>query len=520
MIHPTDTPQQVLERVAALVAAGADPAAAGPLLVAKLRLAGVYDDRQEGFFMLRTRIPGGRLGADQADVVAGVAERHSVRPDGAEGPDRFVEVTTRQGIQLHWIRFEDLPEIWLRYGRVGLTSLEACGDTLRNVTCCPLAGLDPDEAVAAAPVVAAVNRAGLAEPELSAFLPRKFKVAVTGCRTDCVLAGLHDLAFTPARRGSVSGFNVLAGGGLSDYPRLASPLDLFVEPAQVPDVVRAALLFYRDQGDVEYKVTNLFRRPVPELGPEQVGREVRARLSFRAAPAGEGLGDGRAEDHLGVRPERRPGRVSVGLCVPRGRLVAAELAELARLAREYGDGELRLTQRQDVVLASVREDRLPELLDAPLLARLRPEPDPFDRAIVACTSTPFCKFGIVDAKARGAELAEYLRRTVPRSAWPRLSGLRVHVSGCKASCAQTQAGHVGLRGAIARDERGLGEGFDLAIGGDPGAGRLGAWAAAAEPVEDAFAHVSRLVQAFADDPRGLAAAVADARAAALEGNGP
>ncbi len=517
MISPTDTPEQVLEHVAALVALRADPEAVGSLLVAKLRLAGVYDDRQPGFFMLRTRIPGGRLRADQAEVVAGVAERHSVRPEGAEGPERFVELTTRQDIQLHWIRFEDLPEIWRSYAQVGLTSLEACGDTLRNVTCCPLAGLDAEETVDAGPVVRALDAMGLAEPDLTAFLPRKFKVAVTGCRSDCVLAGLHDLAFTPARRGVVNGFNVLAGGGLSDYPRLASPLDLFVEPAQVTDVVRAALLFYRDRGDFEHKATNRFRRLVHELGAEEVARELRARLPFRAGPAGEDLGDGRAEDHLGVRPERRPGRVSAGFCVPRGRLAAAELAEVARLAREYGDGELRLTQRQDIVLASVREDLLPQLLDEPLLARLQPEPDPFDRAIVACTSAPFCKFGIVDAKARGAELAAYLRRTVPRSAWPELAGLRLQISGCKASCAHTQAGHLGLRGAIAHGERGLGEGFDLAVGGDPGAGRLGAWTAAAEPAEEAFAHVARLLQAFGDDPRGLAAAAADARAAVLEG---
>lgn len=516
MISPTDTPEQVCEGVAALVVAGADPAAVGSLLVAKLRLAGVYDDRQPGFFMLRTRIPGGLLHAGQAQAVAQVAERHSVRPDDAEAPDRFVELTTRQDIQLHWIRFEKLPEIWRSYAQVGLSSLEACGDTLRNVTCCPLAGLDPDEAVDAGPVVRALTAVGLAEPELSAFLPRKFKVAVTGCRSDCVLAGLHDLAFTPARRGAATGFNVRAGGGLSDYPRLASPLDLLVEPAQVVDVVRAALRLYRDRGDLEHKATNRFRRLVHELGPEEVTRELRARLPFRAEAAGEDIGDGRAEDHLGVRPECRPGRVSVGLCVPRGRLAAAELAELAHLACEYGNGELRLTQRQDVVLASVREAELPQLLDEALLARLQPEPDPFDRALVACTSAPFCKFGIVDAKAHGAELAAYLRSTIPRSLWPQLTGLRLHVSGCKASCAQTQVGHIGLRGAIAHDEDGLGDGFDLAVGGDPGAGRLAAWAAAAEPAREAFAHVAHLLRLFAGDPRGLGVAAADARAALLE----
>lgn len=518
MFRPTDTPRDVLERVASLVAAGADlaEAATDPLLLPKLRLAGVYDDRQEGFFMLRTRLPGGRLSAAHAEVVAEVARTYSLRPEGGAGPERFAEITTRQDLQLHWIRFRDLPAIWARYAGAGLTSLSACGDTLRNVTTCPVAGLAQNEVLDAGPVVAAVNALALAEPELSAFLPRKFKVAVTGCRSDCVLARLHDLAFTPARRDGVLGFHVLAGGGLSDYPRLASPLDLFVRPAEVAAVVRATLLLFRERGDFEHKAVNRFRRLVEELGPDEVERDIRARLAFAAPSAGEDLADRRAEDHLGVQPERRPGRVSLGLCVPVGRLDAAELAGLARLARAYGDGELRLTQRQNVLLASVREETLPELLAEPLLERLRPDPDPFERAVVACTSAPFCKFGIVDAKGHGAELAAYLRRSIPRSAWPRLAGLRLHLSGCKASCALTQAGHIGLRGAVTRDEHGLRDAFDVALGGDPGAGRLAGWAAVELPAEEAFARVAQLLRASAEDERGLAAALAGAVPPVLE----
>lgn len=499
-LSPDDTPQQVIERVAALVAAGGDPDAGGPLLVSKLRLAGAYDDRQDGFFMLRTRLSGGRLSAAQAETVAAVAEEYAVRPDGAAGPERFVEITTRQGLQLHWIRLSDLPAIWERYAHVGLSSLSACGDTLRNVTSCPVAGLADDELLDARPAVDAIAALAQTEPELTAFLPRKFKVAVTGCRSDCVLAGLHDLALVPARRDGVLGFNVLAGGGLSDYPRLASPLDVFVRPSQAAAVVRAALLLYRDLGDFEHKAVNRFRRLVHELGPEEVARELRSRLPFAPPGAGEDLRDGRNEDHVGVRPERTAHTLSVGLCVPLGRLAAGELAELARLARDFGGGELRLTQRQNVILASVREEQLADLLAEPLLRRFRPDPDPFERAVLACTSAPFCKFAMLDAKARGAELIAHLRRAVPADAWARLAGLRIHLSGCKASCAQPQAAHVGLRGAIARDETSLRPAFDVAVGGDPAAGRLAAWTAAELPAGEAFAEVTRLVRALADSP--------------------
>lgn len=503
---PTDRPTEVIGRVRAWTAAGREPpdAETAPAAIGKLRLAGVYDDRQQGFFMLRTRIPGGRLTAAQAEVVAQVAEHHSVRPAGEEAPARFVEITTRQDLQLHWIRFEDLPAIWDLYGAVGLTTLEACGDTLRNVTACPVAGLDPEEALDAGPVVAAVTSLGLNDPDLAAFLPRKFKVAVTGCRTDCVLARLNDLAFTPANREGSVGFNVHAGGGLSDSPRLASPLDLFVPPGAVPEVVRAALLLFRERGDFEHKAVNRFRVLVDRLGPEEIAAEVRSRLPFEAAPAGEDLSTWSAEDHLGVRPERRPGRVSVGLSVPVGRLAAGELAELARLARSYGDGELRLTQRQSVILTGAREDRLSELLAEPLLGRLRPDPDPFERAVVACTSAPFCKFGIFDVKEKGGELIEYLRRTVALPAGGGLPGLRIHLSGCKASCGQTHAGHIGLRAAVGKDEAAQHAAFDVALGGDVGAGRLARWVAAEVPVERAFAAVAALLDTAAADPRGPA----------------
>lgn len=509
--RPTDTPAEVVARVRAWVAAEPDPpdAESAPLAVAKLRLAGVYDDRQAGFFMLRTRIPGGRLSAAQAEVIAQVADEFAVRPEGAQEPERFVEITTRQDLQLHWIRFRDLPAIWERYQRVGLTSLQACGDTLRNVTTCPLAGLAPDEVLDAGPVVSALDAFALAEPDLGASLPRKFKVAVTGCRTDCVLARLHDLAFTPASEGGAVGFNVWAGGGLSDSPRLASALDLFVTASQVPALVRAALLLFKERGDFEHKAVNRFRLLVDELGPHEIATELRARLPFRAPPAGADRSTWQPEDHLGLNAERRGGRVSAGLSVSVGRLAAGELAELARLARAYGDRELRLTQRQNVILVGVREELLPELLAEPLLARFRPDPDPFERAVIACTSAPFCKFGVLNMKEKGTELIEHLRRTVPPSAWEQLQGLRIHLSGCKAACGQTHAGHVGLRATVGKDETGLGEAFDVTLGGDPGAGRLGRWAALELPVEQAFARVASLAETLAADPRGLAVASAD-----------
>lgn len=495
-----DTPRQVVARVRERAGDGWERVwrEEGHVAVSKLRLAGVYDDRQDGSFMLRLRIPGGRLTWQQAEAIGQLAQEFVCKPSPElEGPDGFLEITTRQDVQLHWVRFEVLPAIWDWLNAVGLTSLQACGDTARNVTGCPVAGISHDEVLDATPVLEAGNRHVLDHPELSAFLPRKFKITVTGCRTDCVLARINDLAFTPARRDAQLGYHVWAGGGLSDYPRLASSLDVFARPDEVVGVVAACLRLYGDLGDHEHKAVNRFRALVDELGPARIREELQRRLPASLPPAGEDLSSWAACDHLGVHPQPGADRVYVGLNVPIGRMAGRELAGAARLARDYGDGELRLTQRQNLILAGVRPGCLAALRQEPLLRRLRPEPDPFERAVVACTSAPFCKFGIFNVKEQGAALVERLRATVSPRAAARLDGLRLHVSGCKAACAQIHVGHLGLRATMGQNGDGYVEAFDVAASGDVGHGRLANWIAAEVPVTEAFQGIAGVLEAYA-----------------------
>lgn len=460
------------------------PSDQGPLGIGKLRMVGVYDDRFEGTFMLRLRIPGGRLNASQLEAVADVAQDFAVRSPGVSVPDRFVEVTTRQDIQIHWIRFEHLPQIWARFDAVGLGSLEACGNTMRNVTACPVDGVDSDCLIEVSPIVDAIGALIDTDERLTAFLPRKFKVAVTGCPSDCVVTRVNCLAFTPARREGRVGFGVHVGGGLSDYPRLATALDMFVEPQAVPDVVRATLQVYSEFGDYEHSSVNRFRAVVHELGPERIADELRSRLPGSGVESGgQDLSTWKVQDHLGVHADRA-GTNYVGLSVPVGRLDATELVELARLARLHGDSGVRLTQRQNLVLTGVRD--VDALLAEPLLTRLRPDPDPFERAVVACTSAPYCKFAILPMKAYGTELIEQLRTRVPQAGWHRLAGLRIHMSGCKASCAQVPLAHIGLRATMGKNETESFDAFDVALGGDSGAGKLAAWARLEVPSDGVF----------------------------------
>jgi ferredoxin-nitrite reductase len=459
-----------------------------------MRLMGVYDDRQEGRFMLRTRVPGGRISAEQLETVAGVVRDFGRGWEGHTEPDRFGEITTRQDIQIHWVAFEELPEIWRRYDAVGLTSAQACGDSMRNPTACPADGEDPRGVLAVAPLLDEFRTFTIDEEKLTAFLPRKFKVVVTGCPTDCSVVKLHCLGFTPARaQDGALGFNVHVGGGLSDSPRVADSLDIFVEPSQVTDTVRATLETYRDLGDFEHKAVNRFRVLVHQLGADRVQTEIRDRLAYDVRSAGESLWTGEFEDHIGIHADVR-GKHYVGLCIPMGRLTDDEWSEVARLARTHGDGGIRLTQRQNLLLTGIAD--VDALLREPFLETYRPEPDPFERAIVACTSAPFCKFAIDDMKSNGRKLIAHLRENVPAEGRDRLEGLRIHMSGCKASCAQVQAAHIGFRATMTKDEEAYERALDVALGGDLGASRVGQWVRLEEPVDEAFGSVTDVLRAI------------------------
>src|ERR671917_1309905 len=227
--HPLDVRQAVIDRYAK-----EGPAAIQTVEgeVERLKWVGLYPQRQGGdAFMLRIKIPGGQLTAAQARLIGAIADEHARGP--APNPvfgDGYLDLTTRQDIQLHWIKIGAVPEIWRRLEAVGVTTVQACGDSARNVLCCPVSGIEGEEVIDAYPIAEAITDFFTGNRDY-ANLPRKFKMSVTGCREDCAQAEINDIGLVPARRqdGTV-GFNLLVGGGLSDGPRLASDVDVFVHP--------------------------------------------------------------------------------------------------------------------------------------------------------------------------------------------------------------------------------------------------------------------------------------------------
>jgi ferredoxin-nitrite reductase len=440
--------------------------------VERLKWVGIYPQKQGGdAFMMRVKVPGGVLSPHQAKVVGRIAAdfAHGPEPNPHFG-NNFLDLTTRQDVQMHWIKMRDVPEIWRRLEEAGITTVQACGDSARNVLCCPVSGLGHDEVIDAYPVAQAINAYFTGNREY-ANLPRKFKMSVTGCLEDCAQAEINDVGMLPARlEDGTLGFNLRVGGGLSDGPRMASDIDVFVRPEEAVEITRGIAQVFGELGNRENRWTNRMRYLVQELGPEGFRKELQKRVSIEITPAGEDLTKRYRGDHVGVHAQKRRGGsqtfpyVYVGLNVPVGRMSGEQFEEAGRLAEEYGDG-IRLATDQNLIITGVPEDRLDDLLAEPLLERYSPNPGAFERGVVACTGSEFCRFGIVETKVRAVEWAREMDRRVGDVGQ---EAVRMHFSGCSASCAQPQIGDVGFRGETAKTRRAIVEGVDIGLGGSLG----------------------------------------------------
>jgi ferredoxin-nitrite reductase len=512
--HPLEVADAVISRYAK---EGPDAIAKVPGEQERLKWVGLYPQRQGGdAFMMRVKVPGGVLTADQAREIGVTADAFGEGPDdSAVFGNRYADITTRQTIQIHWIRIADVPRIWERFADVGLTTVQACGDSARNVLSCPVSGVDAEEVLDALPVARAISDFFTGNREY-ANLPRKFKMSVTGCREDCAQAEIQDIGMWPARAADGTlGFNVLAGGGLSDGERMASDIDVFVRPDQAVEITRAIAQLYGELGNRESRGLARMRYLVQELGPEQFRSELSARARFELVPAGEELTTRYRGDHIGVHPQLDPRLRYVGCSVPVGRMSGIELVEAARLAKTYGDGTLRLGTDQNFVLTGVPEDKVDALLDEELLSKYSPFPGPFQRGVVACTGNEFCRFAVVETKERAVTWARWLDgqlagdalegRPVSGQSSPRREDagvIRMHFSGCSASCAQPQIADIGFRGDVAHVGERIVEAVDIGMGGSLGPDSAFIdWIENARPVDDVPDALLRTVRRYQSERR-------------------
>ncbi|MFS8807394.1 ferredoxin--nitrite reductase [Synechococcus sp. R6-10] len=444
----------------------------------RLKWLGIFfRKRTPGQFMLRLRLPNGILTSGQMRMLGAI-----IHPYGEQG---VADITTRQNLQLRGIPIEEMPQILGYLKEVGLTSIQSGMDNVRNITGSPLAGIDPDELIdvrgLTRKVQDMVTNNGEGNPSFS-NLPRKFNIALCGCRDNSVHAEINDLAFVPAFKNGRLGFNVLVGGFFSAR-RCAEAigLDVWVDPRDVVPLCEAVLLVYRDHGLRANRQKARLMWLIDEWGLEKFRAAVERQTGhplLRAAEKDEVVWHKR--DLLGVHAQKQPGLNFVGLHVPVGRLNALEMMELARLAEVYGSGELRLTVEQNVLIPNVPDSRVASLLKEPLLKKFSPNPGPLQRGLVSCTGNQFCNFALIETKNRAVALMEELEAEleIPQT-------VRIHWTGCPNSCGQPQVADIGLMGTTARKDGRVVEAVDIYMGGEVGKdAKLGECVRKGIPCED------------------------------------
>ncbi|MEO1619885.1 MAG: ferredoxin--nitrite reductase [Cyanobacteria bacterium J06632_3] len=453
-------------------------------LTGRLKWLGVfYREVTPGKFMLRLRMPHGVLSSHKMRVLAEIVQQY--------GDDGCADITTRQNLQLRGVRLEDIPDIFSRFEQAGITSMQSGMDNVRNITGSPVAGIAANELIDTQGLVVKVQDMITNNGEGNydfTNLPRKFNIAIEGSREDSIHSEINDIAFIPAFKDGVEGnelgFNVIVGGFFSARRcEAAIPLNAWV-PADdtVVELCRAILTVFRDHGSRGNRQQTRLMWLIEALGLEKFRSMVEEQMGETLLPAApeDAITEEGKSDHLGVHPQKQPGLNYVGLHVPVGHIFADDMFEFARIAEVYGNGEIRLTVEQNVIIPNIPDSRLEAFLQEPPVQKFSIDPSPLSRALVSCTGSRFCNFALVETKQRAEALAQKLDSLLSVD-----QPVRMHWTGCPNSCGQPQVADIGFLGTKARKDGKSVEAVDIYMGGKVGKhAQLGERVMKAVPCED------------------------------------
>ncbi len=423
--------------------------------------SGVYQQLQKGFFMIRLRIPGGMLTSAQLRKAAALAQEY------ASGQ---LCITTRQCLQFHWLRREDLYQIMEGMAAVGISTRNACGDVTRNVVTCALAGVCEHEVTDTYAMLNAVAD----DPEMldqSRNLPRKHKISVAGCGRACGLTLMNCQGWYPYKEEGKIFWKFHAGGGLGSTAFTAKAIFEKVPPELVVEVSRACCELFNRLGNRRLRARARLKFRVHDLGAAGFAAEVLKILQEREVQGLDKIviGDHRVfieGSYLNgqtVLPQKGSGLNVVRVIVKRGELSADEALRLADLADQDGDGSIVLTVRQNLVIRGVPEGRREHLLSCLKEAGYGLEGFEHLPDMVSCVGTTLCNLAVADTPVTYRKLMDEL--TADEHWWKSIGYLLIHMNGCPNSCGQQAVADIGLRGLRKRGESGSEEGYTLFVGG-------------------------------------------------------
>ena len=411
-----------------------------------------------GKFMLRLRIPNGILSAQQLRVVGSIVERY--------GENGSCDITTRQNLQLRGVLLSDLPEILKRLKEANLSTIQSGFDNPRNVTGNPLAGIDPLEIVDTRPYTNELNNFLTSNEEGNAEysnLPRKWNTAVAGAKDNFLLH--NDITFHPVEKDGELGFGVWIGGILSSQMNAyAIPLNAWVRPDELCKITDAVIRPWRDNGERDKRPKGRFRLYLDQVGIDAFRSMVEETFGPLTPDPGS-VFDETPRSHFGIHAQKQQGLHFAGLHVPVGRLTAEDLQDLASASLQYGNGEVRLTEDQNVILVGLPSEKLDALQADPLLQRFPLKPGQVAAGTVSCTGSSYCHFALVNTKDQASDISAKLDAELELP-----EELKIHWTGCPNSCGQAYMGAIGLTGTKAKNKEGvMGEGYTLTLGGSQGA---------------------------------------------------
>ncbi|MFQ5355775.1 MAG: sulfurtransferase TusA family protein, partial [Mariprofundaceae bacterium] len=442
---------------------------------------GIYGQRQDGVQMMRIKLPGGVIKPAQLDVIGTLIERYAGKLD----MPKFAHVTTRQSIQAHFLDIRDTPAFLRAIAEVGLTTREACGNTVRNVSACLLSGVCPSEHVDVSQHARRFAEYFLRHP-LGQQFPRKFKVSFSGCLTDCGLGGMHDIGFVATARDGQPGFQVWAAGGLSSQPVSSILLEEFVGENEILLVGEALMRIHFKYSDRKRRARARMKYVLLKLGENGFIEEYRKqRAAIEKTHAHDtGLSDADWRVPTGAFPfsgdpvvNQHDGNKAILLNLFRGDLTPEQCHAVAEAARIGGSDDIRTTPEQGMVIIGVLADKVDAVLEKLRAAEIQTEQARGISDIVSCPGTETCRLGITSSRGLASALQPLLAELKKDQS---LSDIRIKASGCQHSCGQHHIADLGFHGLARKIDRQAVPHYQLHIGGS---GRVGkTFAFATDPV--------------------------------------